>query len=384
MAKEAAQARKSDDSAKQTVTFVGCDDGHDSIKIVARECEVQPDGSLKQVNAVQLTMPSKVVRGNKVLALTNENEGGGIYITDDEGDGEQAFTVTDSLSQSDVIDTRTISYPTSSVNRVLIHDALIQAGLGGKDVRIVTGLPVDNYYLRNGSERNIALIEAKKKNLLEGKIRPLNKNKSAANIVTHNVACEGIAAVFDMAINEDGSDNREFFDLLSEGPVGVIDIGGKTIDLAVAFIERGQHQIDRSRSSSIEFGMLKLMGAIGDEIAKSFDITDIPPRLMLRVLKEGRLKISGEWTEVRSEVDKAVARCMQDISGRLRAAWTKPYDLGKIIVVGGGAYTLAEPIKTGLYSQAEARSEPEYANARGMLKLAMSAYVRSAQRATSE
>jgi len=377
--KAASNTSSADDS--NTVIFVGGDDGHDSIKLAARECSVQPDGSLAVVKTIEFVMPSKAVRGSKVLNLTGQDQGGGIYTTPTDNGGTEHWTVTDTMSLSDVVDTRSINYPTSPLNRVLVHDALIRSGLGGKDVRIVTGLPVGDYFERGGSNLNHAQIEAKKKNLLEGQITAVSKSQKIANVVAHNVACEGIAAVYDMAIKDDGTDDADFFALLEQGSVGVIDIGGKTIDLAVVFLERGSHQIDRSRSSSIDYGMLKLMRTIEEEIAKAYNVDDLPPRVMLRVLQERKIMISGEWQDVSEQVEKAVARAMLEISDRLRAAWPKSYDLARIIVVGGGAYLLADALRTHMYKQAEARPKPEYANARGMLKLAMRTYVGQQRRA---
>jgi len=51
--------------------------------------------------------------------------------------------------------------------------------------------------------------------------------------------------------------------------------------------------------------------------------------------------------------------------------------LSAVIIVGGGAYALAQTIKDGLFTHATTRNDPEYANARGMLKMGMRSYIQS-------
>lgn len=374
-----AKSTATDPAGYEEMIFVGCDDGHDSIKLEIRAVNIS-NGQIMSQERSHLTIPSKVVRGRRVLSLGSDEEGGaGIYnVPTADGSGTESFTVTDSLP-ADLIDTRTLIYPTSSVNRVLVHDALVRANLGGKDVRIVTGLPVTDYYISGSTNTNTELIEKKKENLLIGKISPLSQRVQLARIQQHNVACEGLAAVYDLAIKDDGEDDPAFFQLLEQGPVGIIDIGGKTTDVAVAYLERGKHQVDRTRTSSIEYGMLRLMGDIKAELQNKLGLDNIPPRAMAKVLTDRKLMISGEFVDVHEHVETVVAKAFPDLAERIKAVWGGAYDLSKVIVVGGGSHLLYQSIKDGLYRHTETRREPEYANARGMLKLGMRAYLAQQQ-----
>lgn len=364
---------KAQDNATETVIFAGCDDGHDSIKLEIRVATKQ-GGKITHQEGFHLTMPSKVVRGSRAMALvSDEATSSGIYTVPSEGGGHESFTVTDALGGNDLIDTRSINYPISSVNRVLVHDALLRAKLGGKDVHLVTGLPVSDYY--NDAGTNKTLIEQKRANLMTGAVTPLIKTVQTAHIVEHLIACEGISAVYDLAIRDDGTDDPDFFKLLEQAPVGVIDIGGKTIDLAVVYLDRGHHQVDRSRTKSIDFGMLRLMNSIRSEIATNHGVTDISPRAMFKVLTDRKLMLSGEYVDVSNDVQTALAKALPDLFERIRSVWNKAEDLAKVIVVGGGAYLLADEIKKGLYRHAEFRKDPEYANSRGMLKMSMRNYL---------
>jgi plasmid segregation protein ParM len=366
---------KAEANAPKTVIFAGCDDGHDSIKLEIRIVTEENSKITASQEGFHLTMPSKVVRGSRAVALVDDDtsSGSGIYRVPTENGGEEAFTVTDALGGNDLIDTRSINYPISSVNRVLVHDALLRAKLGGKEVHLVTGLPVSGYY--NDTGTNKPLIEQKRANLLTGPVTPLVKTVKTATIIEHLIACEGISAVYDMAIRDDGTDDPDFFKLLEQAPVGVIDIGGKTIDLAVVYLDRGHHQVDRSRTKSINYGMLRLMNSIRSEIAAVHNVTDISPRAMFKILTDGTIWLSGENVDVSNEVKTAMAKELPDLFERIRSVWGKAEDLVKVIVVGGGAYLLADEIKKGLYRHAESRKDPEYANARGMLKMSMRNYL---------
>lgn len=347
------------------VCFVGCDDGHDSIKLTARRLGDKSP-------TIKLVMPSKVVRGARAVSLSGDNGAGGVYTA-----AGETYTVADALSGNDVIDTRTIGYPTHSINRILVQDALIRAGLGGQDVRLVTSLPVTDYY-RNGTP-NAELIDAKRANIISDDIKPMSSSNKPANIVDHRIACEAVSAIYDMAIKDDGSDDTDFFRLLDTAPIGVIDIGGKTIDLAVVYLDNGVPQIDMGRTSSIDYGMLRLQELIKRELATAHGVDELSPRMLFRVLSEKKLMLSGEDRDVSKEVQSAIAKIMPDMNDRLRASWGRAQDLFKIVVVGGGAHLLAGEIKQGLYQHAEQPKEPEYANARGMLKLGMRSFLQQAQ-----
>lgn len=346
------------------VWFVGCDDGHDSIKLMARRLSDKSP-------PIKLVMPSKVIRGARSVALAGDSGAGGVYSA-----GGETYTVADALSGNDVIDTRTIGYPKHPINRILVQDALIRAGLGGEDVRLVTSLPVSDYY-RDG-QPNKELIDAKRINITSDDIKPASLINRPAKITDHRIACEAVSAIYDMAIKDDGSDDTDFFRLLDTAPIGVIDIGGKTIDLAVVYLDNGAPQIDMGRTSSIDYGMLRLQELIKRELATVHGVDELSPRALMRVLSEKKLMLSGDDLDVSKEVKAAIAKIMPDMHDRLRSSWGKAQDLFKIIVVGGGAHLLASEIKAGLYQHAEQAKEPEYANARGMLKLGMRSFLQNA------
>lgn len=354
----------------------GCDDGHDSVKANIAILTVQ-DNEVIDIETKTFAIPSKVLHGAQSTGIGGEDSvDGGIYTVDD-----VQYTVSDSLG-GNVIDTRSLNYPTSAVNRVLVNDVLLNMGLGGCDVVLTTGLPLSDFYLPDASP-NRDLIERKRANLLSatGPIKQHMIDGLMPNIVEHNVMPEGVGAVYDMAVNENGTDNEEFFDLLEAGPVGVIDIGGKTIDLAVATMGRNGIIVDMSRSVSINFGMLKVMESINDQLKIDLQLSNpLAPRAMLRLLKTKQMMFSGKFIDVSKSFDTAVDKCWTEMCDLLRSRWGHAQDLSRIVVAGGGAYTFSEKVKS-LYPQSVTSDKPEFANARGMLKLRMLSFLQSLDKA---
>lgn len=347
--------------------FCGVDDGHDTIKLAVAKIFRQ-DGGL-HIEPSFLSMPSKVFRGVQSTGVVGASAPG-IY----EVNGER-FTVSDVIS-GECIDTRAGIYPTSSINRVLVTEALVRAGLGGMDLEIVTGLPISDYY--SDAQVNTPLVEAKKANLLTA-TAPIQAFPTAIpmpNIAKHSVFAEGVAAVYHMAIRENGEDDEEFYQLLDTAPVGVIDIGGKTIDMAVVSLSNGVPSVDMGRTTSLNYGMLKVMEEIRAALRRDFDAETISPRAMLRVLQTGELMLGGQMIDVRSSMQAGVDRAAPAVLDQVRAKWGKASDMARIAVVGGGAYTLFDCIK-GIYPHATMPPTPEYANASGMLKLSMHAFLQS-------
>ncbi|WP_240533981.1 hypothetical protein [Aeromonas veronii] len=74
--------------------------------------------------------------------MAGAGRNGGFYQTEEGG----AYTVNEHLQNYE--DTRFKEYPKSALNRVLVHHALRQAGFGGKNVVIATGLPFPTTTLR--------------------------------------------------------------------------------------------------------------------------------------------------------------------------------------------------------------------------------------------
>jgi len=322
--------------------FVGVDDGHYAIKIVLETGQT-------------FSIPSRAAAGKHLISLRDSDDG--VFYDTEEG---RTFTVSAQLPKFE--DTRFMDYPKSELNRVLVHDALRRAGLGGRNVRITTGLPVSYYYLANG-EKNQALIDAKVANL--GK-RVSYGDTPLAKIVANTVTTEAVASFVDQLMDLDGNPSGDFQNL-SEMPVGVIDVGGKTTDCAVLLPGM---VVDPSRSGSNDVGVLQLMENVGAKLLAHLQLdAALPASAIEKALTTGTVRLYGKEQDVKKIIDDEKERLTQQIMSAVRTKVGSGADLDHVLFVGGGALVLKEQLLKH-YPHARVPDEPVFANARGMLKFA--------------
>jgi len=328
---------------KSKLTYVGVDDGHYAVKVCLG-------------NGAVYSFPSRAAQGKKVLDIDEGSNSSAFYQTEEGA----TFTVSEFLTNYE--DTRFADYPKSPLNRVLIHHALLRAGLGGKNVAITTGLPVSHYYLPGG-QKNEALIKGKIINLNRG---VTSASAKMAKIVKSNVSTEAISAYFDMIMNMDGSQS-EHYEQLKEETVGVIDIGGKTTDCAV--VHPGGQQVDADRSGSFDVGLLNLNDTVSGLLRARYELENVPPRMVEQAIRTGKVKIAGEQVTVADLVAVEKQRLVEKMISGVRTKIGNGKDLDSVIFVGGGSIVLREQL-TPLFKHGLFPEHPEFANARGMYKIA--------------
>lgn len=324
--------------------FVGVDDGHYAVKVVTE------DGRC-------LSVPSRARAGRHLISWQpgGEDSEGGLYTTD-EG---VAYTVHPHLGEC--ADTRFRDFPKSDLNRVLVHHALRRAGFGGQPVSIATGLPVAYYYL--GGVQNHALIAAKIANLA----RPVQCEEGpCAQIVRNVVTTEAIAAYFDAIMDMDGTPTAAY-DETQAGAVGVIDVGGKTTDCAV--ILPGGGHVDTNRSGSSDVGVLQLSDAVEAKLRAQFGFDNVPPRMVESAIATGFIRIYGRQEPVAKIIEDARQALAESIMSIVRSKIGNGKDLEWVLFVGGGSIVMRHYLM-GHFPNARMPERPEYANARGMLKVA--------------
>lgn len=346
MSQQAAVKKDSSKSASLSVVDevavpVGCDDGHFGIKLCL------PDFS-------QLYIPSRIAAG-AVISLDDADAN--CY----EASG-QTYTVSNALQS---IDTRFPDYPLSDVNRVLVNHALIKAGLGGKSIKLVTGLPVQDYYI--GGQRNDTFIERKRKSLTDGVVTNRNEAVMLPRIVAHQVISEGIAAFYDLLVGKDGNVNGVVHDQVSNGAIAVIDIGGKTTDSAV--IINGGMGIDASRSGTANLGGLSLNVAVEQRLKQVLNVEGLAPRQIEDATTKYTVRAFGKEHDVADAVREEKRALAAQIIGECRRRMRDAADLEAVYFVGGGSMLLRDELK-GLFPHAVFVEDPQFANARGMLKFA--------------
>lgn len=326
--------------------FVGVDDGHYAVKIVTE-------------SGGMFSIPSRARSGKHIIswqAQGTDSLDGGIYSTDEGA----VFTVSEHLAETD--DTRFREYPLSPLNRVLVHHALRNAGFAGKAVSIATGLPVSYYYV--GGNPNEALIEGKVANLKKG---VHCESGLCANIVENSVTTEAIAAYFDQIIEMDGSPSAAFEEI-KRARVGVIDVGGKTTDCAVILPGNANH-VDTNRSGSSDVGVLKLNDTVEAALRSKFGFDNVPPNMLEAAVATGFIKVYGKDESVKGIVHDAKEALAEAVMSNVRAKIGTGKDLDWVLFVGGGSIVLREQLARH-FPHCRFPDRPEFANARGMLKIA--------------
>lgn len=324
------------------VRYAGVDDGHSGIKVYT------DDGK-------KIFVPSRITSGSELINIS-DSTGNNWYQTDD---GKE-YVVSADLP---AFDTRFSGYAVSDINRVLVHHALILAGLGGQDVSIMTGLPVGDYYIAN--QMNTDLIGRKVKSLTEQRVTNRNPAVAMAKIVRHNVASEAIAAFFDLLLDDEGNQRDEIAELVEAGSIGIIDIGGKTTDCAV--VVGGGQSIDATRSGTDNFGGLSLNKAVEPRLKEAFSVKALSPKQIDDAIRMGSLRLFGQdhaCAEIIAEEKRVLARQIIDAATRKMGDGA---DLERIFFVGGGSLLLRDEL-VNLFPHAQLVDDPQFANARGMLK----------------
>lgn len=334
----------------QNGLLVAIDDGYAQTKLQGEG----PDGGL-----VRFMMRSSARAGRFALMSTSGEASGNAYTTEE---GEE-FTVSPDVEAES---TQFNGFHTSRLNRALVHHALAEAGYGGRDVRLITGLPVGDFFV--GGRKNLAKIEAKRANLLRG-IQNTGNGQPLARIIDVQVGCQALAAFVDYWLDETLVERDVPVDR-----VAVVDIGGRTTD--VALILNGD-DFDPSRSGTANIGVLDVYAALAELVRAEFGTRDNYPMAMLdRAVRTGQIKLWGKQQDVGKLVATAVAEqgakiareVERRLGGDVESGRGGSSDIDSVLFVGGGS-ALFRGVEAA-FPNGVMTEDPEFANARGLLKFA--------------
>jgi len=322
--------------------LVAIDDGYAQTKLYG-EAE---DGSI-----VRHCMRSSVRPGRYGLGSISGVGAVGLYETDEDG----AFTVSEDVEAEN---TQFDGFHLSTMNRVLVNHALVSAGYAGKDVSIITGLPVADFFLNGFKDEE--KVNAKQANLKKP-VRLTSGGESTAKVDDVRVGCQAVAAWVDFALDDDFNE-REGID----GAVAIVDIGGRTTDIATVI--DGQ-SVDHARSGTANIGVLDVYKAVESAIGARFKIRDrFPTKQIDHAVREGTIRLWGKDNAVSDIVEEVVkeheAKIVREIERRIGSGAA----MSAVVFVGGGSALfkkIAERFPNGKMSP-----DPEYANARGLFKYA--------------
>ena len=326
------------DSNTMTPIQVGLDDGYAFTKVAL------PDGRL-------IAIPSRA-RVGKAGVTWVDNGRQRIFEYETEGAMYAVGAV-------DGAPTHFEGYPTSGLNRVIVQHALQEAGLSGRSIHAVSGLPVSAFYKKNGEQRRDT-IERKRLSLKQA-VQPKSERLPAA-IAFHEVIPEALAAWYDYVIVTQANDV-----ILDEArlsvPIAIVDIGGRTTDYVVVKDQGVVH----ASSGSLQGGMLDVKQQVANGIQERFDLENVGEQLVSSAVERGVVRLHGKDHDVAALVDAAKRELVERLYAESRRQLGLGVELDRIVFVGGGTVALVEHIADWFPNQAIAE-HPAFANARGMLK----------------
>jgi len=296
---------------------------------------------------VELSFPSRAAMGAQSMSM--EGQLSGVYQI-----GDSRWTVGSHVHDPE--NTRAGEYAKSDLNTVLVNHALIHAGFSGKDVRVATGLPYEDFYDEDGMR--VDYIESVKESIRR-EVSALGKT-DVANIVDNKVYPESTAAWIDVSVDtETGEVTAE-----NENGVAVVDIGGNTTD--VTYINPGNTDINRERSGTREIGVLHVRDKLRRLFMKSFDVDEVSDAQLDKALRTKTFKLFGEEQDVTELVSEAIRDVGQKVLNFVSEKVGTGAQLDYIVFVGGGAELMRDVVSN--YGHALVPERPQFANARGMLK----------------
>jgi plasmid segregation protein ParM len=331
-------AKKPENMSQGAPIFVGVDDGFACTDIVVME-----GGKVTKT----LAIASRARSGVHGTSVIGGDVGGIVPCYETEG---VQFTVGE---LADAESARFNEYPFSAMNRAIVNHALRLAGLGGREVHIATGLPLSTFY--KGDKPNSEVIERKRKSITTP-VKAMDDGPMPI-IVGHQVFPEGLAAWVDYAVGDDGNMRAD-----ADETVGVIDIGGRTTDVAVVLPGR---RIDHARCGSADIGALNVVEAVRLSLQQSTGF-DVGGAVIEKALRTRQLKMFGKVRDIGAEIDVAIAQSTDAVLREVNRRLGDGVDIDRILLVGGGAHLFKEVANR--YPNVTIPESPEFANARGFAK----------------
>lgn len=299
-------------------------------------------------NIVKHRMRSSVRPGRFGLGSISGTGSVGLYDTE-----AGPFTVSDDVEAEN---TQFDGFHLSAMNRVLVTHALIESGYGGKELDIVAGLPVADFFLHGF--KNEDLIAAKRANLL----KPVTVESGETPIIKDvSIGCQAVAAWVDYALDDDFNERVEI-----DGAVAIVDIGGRTTDVATVI---NGTSVDHARSGTANIGVLDVYTAVEKAISAEFKLRDrFPLKAIDAAVRNKTIRLWGKDKDVAALVDEVIKEQEGKIAREVERRIGSGAAMSAVVFVGGGSAlfsSIAEQFPNGVILE-----DPEFANARGLYKYA--------------
>jgi plasmid segregation protein ParM len=222
----------------------------------------------------------------------------------------------------------------------------------GITIELVTGLPVSYFADRAAlSERLKAVHNVKRAGRRRGQ---------RTEITEVVILPQGLAAVLSEALDERGKIRPG---PVAEGTVGLIDIGGHTVNVAT-FTEL--REIAR-QTASIDAGMWGPLTEIGKRINAAYPGQELRGHEIVEAVKTGTIRHYGQERDVSGIAQDVLKPFARQILAEASQVWGSAARLDVLLVAGGGAEVVG-PALAAEYPHAQVVHNPQWANVEGYLR----------------
>lgn len=252
-------------------------------------------------------------------------------------------------------------YPVSALNRSLVYHALSMTSLpDNTEIAAASGLPLNWYY--NKGKINKDLVARKTSNLLMNDAISMSTNRVIPRIVRHIVIAEAISSWMDIVLKRDSEGLLYLDDDLSAQSYGIIDLGGRTTDIAV--VDGGN--IDFDRSVTEDLGILNAKEKIAERVGIEFGHTPNEAQVE-SALQKGVIKLFGQDQNIQEIIREELESNIRRVEAVAKKTIKSSGDIDQIIFVGGSLNYFI-PYIENWYPNQTVVENPGFANARGMAK----------------
>ncbi len=279
-----------------------------------------------------------------------ENGAGYIGITTDDGSW---FVGNAALEQSSMHSRRQDQgWVRTPEYRALAMAALSELTAGsGVAIQMVTGLPVA--YM---SDRDEVKAQFKQSH----SIKREGRRAQRFDITDIEVLPQGLAAILSEALDDNGNIPPG---PLAEGLVGLLDIGGHTVNVATF---KALREIV-PQTASIDGGLWTPLVEIGKRINTAYPGQELRDHDVASAVISGSIRHYGKECDVSNIAGDVLGLFARRIVDDASQTWGSAAKLDVLLVAGGGAEVVG-PVLKAEYPHAEVVSDPQWANAVGYLK----------------
>jgi len=151
---------------------------------------------------------------------------------------------------------------------------------------------------------------------------------------------------------------------LAKGPVGVVDVGGKTTNLSMI-----EGLTENSQSFSINAGGWDVMRYVRDWLSNECPKLDLRDTEVAQAIKDQQVGYFDEIISLASPIHVAATALADQITGAATQLWNGGAGLRAILVTGGGAHLVGKHL-CRKWRHARVVDDPVFANVSGYWKLA--------------